>query len=218
MRRTSAAVVFGCASVLLSYPDEGFADDLAGVRRAFERLPQGSVRARLDELTTWLAAMAPMEAAAAYVDTFDLRRGTSLYVTYYRHGDTRERGMALAALVDVYRAAGFRVGSGELPDFLPALLELAAVGDAGAAVLGEHRMAIDALHHALDEADSRYAAVVSAVGDALPGLSRTDRAALRHYRAQGPPSERVGLEPFAPPEVIAQGVTSQGVTMGATRR
>ena len=73
-----------------------------------------------------------MEAAAAYVDTFDLRRRRSLHLTYYRHGDTRERGMALTALVDAYRVAGFRVAPGELPDFLPALLELAAVTPAGA--------------------------------------------------------------------------------------
>ena len=213
MRRSSSAVVFGCASVLLSYPDEHFSDELASVSRALEGLPHSVPRNRLAGVTSCLADMAPMDAAASYVDTFDLRRGTSLYLTYYRHGDTRERGMALSALADAYRAAGFDVGAGELPDFLPALLELAAVDQAGAAVLGEHRMALDALFHALDRAGSPYAAVVSAVGDVLPGPSRTDRAALRRYRAQGPPSERVGLEPFAPPGVIAQ-----GITMGATRR
>ncbi|MGH9170570.1 MAG: nitrate reductase molybdenum cofactor assembly chaperone [Acidimicrobiales bacterium] len=213
MRRATAAAVFGCASVLLSYPDDGFAGDLAGVRRALDRLPQSSPLLLLHDAATWLEKMAPMEAATCYVDTFDLRRGTSLYLTYYRHGDTRERGMALSALAEVYRDAGFAVTTGELPDFLPALLELAALQPAGATVLGEHRLALDALRQALDEADSPYAGVVSAVGDALPGPSRADRSALRHYRENGPPSERVGLEPFAPPEVIAQ-----GLTLGPTRR
>ncbi|MGH9083373.1 MAG: nitrate reductase molybdenum cofactor assembly chaperone, partial [Acidimicrobiales bacterium] len=124
--------------------------------------------------------------------------------TYYRHGDTRERGMALTALVDAFRSAGYRVVPGELPDFLPALLELAAVDPAGASVLGEHRMALDALRLALVKIPSPYAGVVDAVGDALGGLSRGDRVALRRYRAQGPPSEQVGLEPFAPPEVLGQ--------------
>lgn len=121
--------------------------------------------------------------------------------------------MALTALVDAYRTAGCAVASGELPDFLPALLELAAVEAAGATILGEHRVALDALHDALDQAGSPYATVVSAICDALPAASRADRDALRRYRSQGPPSEQVGLEPFAPPEVIAQ-----GVTIGATRR
>ena len=78
-----------------------------------------------------------MEAAACYVDTFDLHRRRTLHLTYYRHGDTRERGMALTALVDAYRAARVRLVPGELPDFLPALLELAAMVPAGAAVLAE---------------------------------------------------------------------------------
>lgn len=213
MRPAATALVFGCASVLLSYPDDTFADDLAAVDGALPRLPKGPARDRLARTVTWLAAMSPVEAAACYVDTFDLRRRRTLHVTYYRHGDTRERGMALTALVDAYRAAGLRVAAGELPDFLPALLELAAVTPSGTAVLGEHRAALDALRTDLEQAKSPYADVVAAVTEALGGSSRADRAALARYRAQGPPSERVGLEPFAPPEVIAQ-----GVTIGATRR
>lgn len=213
MRRAAAAAVFGCASVLLSYPDAGFADDLVAVDAALARLPKIRARAQLERARGWLAAMSELEAAAGYVETFDLRRRRTLHLTYYRHGDTRERGMALTALVDAYRATGLRVAPGELPDFLPALLELAAISPAGAAVLGEHRAALEGLRADLDKTKSPYAEVVAAAMDALGGLSRTDRAALARYRAQGPPSERVGLEPFAPPEVIAQ-----GVTIGATRR
>jgi nitrate reductase delta subunit len=121
--------------------------------------------------------------------------------------------MALTALVDAYRNVGLCVAPGELPDFLPALLELAAVNSGGAAVLSDHRAALEALRSDLELAESPYAEVVSAVVDALGGLSRDDRSALARYRAQGPPSEQVGLEPFAPPAVIAQ-----GVTIGATRR
>lgn len=213
MRRPSAARVFGCASVLLSYPDEHNASDLAAVGAALGTMPSGPARSALGAAVDWLAQMSALEAAATYVDTFDLRRGVCLHLTYYRHGDTRERGMALTALVDAFRGAGFGIIPGELPDYLPALLELAAAHPAGATVLAEHRMALDALHLALDKADSRYAGVVAAVRDALPGPTRQDRQALRRYRAEGPPSEKVGLEPFAPPEVLGQ-----GVTMGATRR
>jgi nitrate reductase delta subunit len=213
MRRQAAARVFGCASVLLSYPDERFAEDLAAVNDALGRLPDGPLRAALHATANWLAQMSPLEAAATYVDTFDLRRGVCLYLTYYRHGDTRERGMALTALVDAFRGAGFGVVPGELPDYLPALLELAATHPAGGSVLAEHRMALDALHLALVKADSPYGAVVAAVRDGLPGPTRKDRQALRRYRAEGPPSEKVGLEPFAPPETLGQ-----NVTIGETRR
>lgn len=208
MKRSDAATAFGCASVLLSYPDEGsFRDDVAAVGRALSRLPAGRARAGLGTTASRLETMTPLEAAAAYVDTFDLRRGTTLHLSYYRHGETRERGMALAALADAYRAAGFRLAAGELPDHLPALLELAAVRPAGASLLCEHRMALDALRLALEGAGSLYAPAVGAVVAALPGPAGKDRAALRRYLEQGPPSERVGLEPFAPPEVLGVRVT-----------
>lgn len=205
MRRSVAATVFGCASVLLSYPEPDFFDDLTSVSAALRRLPAGSTRAKLGRTREWLAGQTPLQAAACYVETFDLRRRRSLHLTWYRHGDTRERGMALAALAEVYRDAGVRLVPGELPDFLPALLELAALDPAGAAVLGEHRPALDALTEELAKHHSPYAEATGAVTDALGGASRADRAALRRYRTQGPPSERVGLEPFAPPEMLGQG-------------
>ena len=208
-----AATVFGCASVLLSYPDRDFASDLAAVQEALERLPGTPARSKLRAVVEWLTPMPVVEAAKTYVDVFDLSRGVCLYLTYYRHGDTRERGMALTALVDAFRGAGFEVVPGELPDYLPALLELAATSTTGATVLGEHRMALDALHAALVKKDSPYADVLAAVRSVLPGPSRKDRQALRRYRAEGPPSEKVGLEPFAPPETLGQ-----AVTIGATRR
>jgi nitrate reductase delta subunit len=207
MRWGTAKLVYGCASVLLSYPEDDFAEDLAAVATVAGGIPQGRVRSRIEATRAWLAAMTTMEAASCYVDTFDLHRRRTLHLTYYRHGDTRERGMALTALVEAYREAGVCVVPGELPDFLPAMLELAAIAPAGAAVLAEHRAALEALRADLMEAKSPYAGVVEAAAAALGAASPADRQALRRYRAQGPPSERVGLEPFAPPEVIRLGVT-----------
>lgn len=206
MKRQHQASVFGCAAVLLSYPDDSFTADLAAVTRAVGDLLPGRAHTGLAATAEWLSSMTIMQAAATYVDTFDLKRGTSLYLSFYRHGDTRERGLALAALGDTYRAAGYRLAPGELPDFLPALLELAACDRASAAVLTEQRMGLDALATALDETGSPYRSAVTAVIDALPAPSRADREALERYRAQGPPSEQVGLEPFAPPEVLGDKV------------
>jgi nitrate reductase delta subunit len=59
----------------------------------------------------------------------------------------------------------------------------------------------------LGERGSGYAPVVAAVIDALPRAGRADRRSLERYRSQGPPSEQVGLEPFAPPEVLGTEVT-----------
>lgn len=205
MKRSTSQLVFGCAAVLLSYPGNDVDSDLAAVADGLRRLPPIQPRARMEKVQRWLASMAPTAAAACYVDTFDLRRRRSLHLTYFRHGDTRERGMALSAVADVYRGAGFAVAPGELPDFLPAVLELAAVSPAGTSLLREHRPAIDALHDDLASDGSPYADAVAAVTDALGPATRVDRVALRTYRRQGPPSERVGLEPFAPPETFTDG-------------
>ncbi len=206
MRRDHAATVFGCAAVLLSYPDEGsFTEDLVAVGNALRRLPPGGARRGLDRCATRLSELGSREAAASYVEAFDLRRKRSLYLSYYRYGDTRQRGMALAALAGAYRAAGFTLAPGELPDFLPALLELAASHPSGQALLAEHRPALGALQDALEETGSHYAGAVAAVGDALGPLDRAGRATLARYRELGPPSERVGLEPFVPPEVLGAG-------------
>jgi nitrate reductase delta subunit len=195
--------VFGCASVLLSYPDyETFDADLAAVAGALYRLRDSPARSHLQACCGWLGGMNALETAASYVETFDLRRRRSLYMTYYRFGDTRERGMALSALVAAFRDAGFALAPGELPDFLPALLELAASHPDGAALLFEYRPAIEALRMELDDAGSNYARAVAAIAEALGPLGRAGRAVVSRYHNQGPPSERVGLEPFVPPDVL----------------
>jgi nitrate reductase delta subunit len=200
VKRSHSRVVFGCASVLLSYPDQAsFGDDMAAVAKAVAGLPGGAARTGLQRCAAWLAGMTVLQASATYVDAFDLRRRRSLHLTYYRYGDTRERGVALAALAGAYKTAGFTLGPGELPDFLPALLELAATSPAGQALLSEHRPALSALRAELEEAGSNYAGAVAAVGEALGPLDRAGRAVLARYREMGPPSERVGLEQLAPP-------------------
>ena len=65
MRWPVAKLVFGCSSVLLSYPEDGFADDLAAVADVLGRLPKGHVRARMEEARVWLAGMSTMRTGRA---------------------------------------------------------------------------------------------------------------------------------------------------------
>ncbi len=203
MKRAHASWVFSCASVLLSYPDEAsFEADLAAVAGTLGRLPTGAARSGLEHCRQWLAGMSPLEAAATYVETFDLRRQRSLYLTYYRYGDTRDRGAVLAELAQSYRAAGFPLAPGELPDFLPALLELAAAHPRGQALLVEHKDALGSLRAELEGAGSPYAPAVASVALALGPVGRPGKAAAR-WREDGPPSERVGLGQAVPPTLVA---------------
>jgi nitrate reductase delta subunit len=142
-----------------------------------------------------------------YVETFDFTRRNSLYLTYHVHGDRRQRGVALLRLKQRYAAAGLELLDGELPDYLPVMLEFAALGpdDIGLAALAERRDAIELIRASLHEAGSPYALLLDAVAGLLPGLTGTQAARVRRLAAEGPPSEEVGLEPFAPPEVMPMG-------------
>ncbi|MYR61566.1 nitrate reductase molybdenum cofactor assembly chaperone, partial [Streptomyces sp. SID625] len=117
-------------------------------------------RARLAAVAAHLRALAPTEAAARYVATFDHTRSRSLHLTYYRHGDTRARGMALLALKHAYRRAGQDPPEGELPDFLPLMLEFAALAPGpGHRVLLQCQAGLELLRGALAERGDPYAPV-----------------------------------------------------------
>jgi nitrate reductase molybdenum cofactor assembly chaperone NarJ/NarW len=190
------AVAARAASLLLRYPDPVVLAALPTVRAALPGLP-GSVARPLATVAEHLAGGDPRELAAAYVDTFDFRRRCCLYLTYYTHGDTRARGQALADVAAVYRIAGFTLDGGELPDHLPAVLELAATaGEPGWRLLHAHRVGLDLLDAALERDSSVYRHAVEAVRALLPPPRPGDDDAARRLAATGPPAEMVGLDPF----------------------
>jgi nitrate reductase delta subunit len=176
-------------------------DEITG---AVEALPRSAQREALQRFDAYLDAHSARELEQRYVETFDLRRRAGLYATYYVHGDTRKRGMALLRLKRLYAAAGLELASGELPDYLPLMLEFAALAPdgAGETLLREHRPALELLRASLRDADSPYADLLDALCAGLPRLSALEREHVRRLGEEGPPSEQVGLQPFAPPEVM----------------
>ncbi|MBO3739312.1 nitrate reductase molybdenum cofactor assembly chaperone [Actinoplanes flavus] len=182
--------IFQLASLLLTYPDEELlaaGDELRAAAAGVDGLAN---------FVDWLLATSPIEVQRHYVQTFDLRRRSGLYLTYYLHGDTRKRGMALLMLKQRYRAHGLRLADGELPDLLPIVLEFAATagpGD-GEAPLRQHRQGIELLRAALHETRTPYASILDVVCELLPQLTDADREALTALAFDGPPVETVGLD------------------------
>ncbi|MGA5757161.1 nitrate reductase molybdenum cofactor assembly chaperone [Nonomuraea bangladeshensis] len=188
-------------SLLLQYPDPALLaarDELAEAVRA---LPESPARASLTAFVAWFGDQPPMELARHYVQTFDLRRRSSLYLTYYLHGDTRRRGMALLTLKQRYRVAGLTPPEGELPDFLPVVCEFAALAGpaTGEAPLRQHRKGLELIRTALHEGGSPYALVLDALCGELPELSAAEQSAVADLALVGPPAEEVGLAPYGPP-------------------
>jgi nitrate reductase molybdenum cofactor assembly chaperone NarJ/NarW len=189
------------ASVLLQYPTMALFDGAGQLEEAVKGMPRAT-RGPFGIFLGWLSRTPPDTVARHYVETFDLRRRCALYLTYYRYGDTRKRGMAMLAFKAAYRAAGLEPSDGELPDYLPLVLDFAALHPRGEKLLGSHRADLELLQRALRDAGSPYADVIAAVSAQLPGLGRRDQVLVRRFWESGPPAEEVGLEPFAPPEYL----------------
>ena len=206
-------VVHLVASRCLDYPSEELMATLPMLADALAEQGGSPGAAELLPLVEHLGSQ-PLEALQrAYVDTFDLSRKHALYLSYWTDGDTRRRGEVLGRFKAAYRRSGFLVDThGELPDYLPMVLEFAACADAdaGAALLQEYRASLELLRIALQEKQSPYAAAAVAVCATLPGDSPADRAAvMAMVGMSGPqPSESVGLEPYDPRLLPLQPISS----------
>ena len=127
-------------------------------------------RAAVGALIDAIGRGALLDAQEKYVALFDLGRGCSLHLFEHVYGDSRERGQAMVALADRYRAAGLAVSANELPDYLPLVLEYISVAPPAEAkgLLAEIAHVIEALGGRLAKRNSPYAAVMAALG-ALAG-------------------------------------------------
>ncbi|MFH8769658.1 MULTISPECIES: nitrate reductase molybdenum cofactor assembly chaperone [unclassified Streptomyces] len=192
------ALLLRLCSLLLQYPDSELVAARPVLKDDVAALPASPAAGHLAAFTTWMAGQEPDGLERHYVEMFDLRRRSSLHLTYYLHGDTRRRGMALLTLNQRYRAMGWDIEGGELPDHLPVVLEFAALAGprGGEAPLRQHRRGLELLHRALVDADSPYRHVLAALLTLLPPPTEADRAAVARLVAEGPPSEEVGLDPY----------------------
>ena len=198
-------MVWRIAALLLDYPAPRILDMLDELRAGAGSLstPAGPA---LVSFVDHLRQTPPIELAAYYVETFDLRRRNCLHLSYYAYGDTRKRGMALLRFKHAYRVAGVTLGEHELPDHLAVVLEFAATVDpvAGRRLLAEYRPVVELLRLSLQDCGSPYAAVLDAVCTTLPALNVADRRRVAELAAQGPPEEEVGLEAFAMDPKLAE--------------
>jgi nitrate reductase delta subunit len=191
-------LVWRIAALLLDYPTQQTLDMLDELHAAAGPLPAPAGPA-LVSFVDHARRTPPIELAAYYVETFDLRRRNCLHLSYYAFGDTRKRGMALLRFKHAYRAAGVELGDHELPDHLTVVLEFAATVDpvVGRRLLLEYRPVVELLRLSLQDSGSPYRSVLDAVCATLPELNVADRRRVAELAAQGPPEEEVGLEPFA---------------------
>ena len=154
-------------AALLGYPDAQLRSHLPEMSELLrdEQAVAPSRRAELDRLMDSLGRAEPLEAESAYVELFDRGRSTSLHLFEHVHGDSRDRGPALIDLGQTYETAGLVLAEGELPDYLPAVLEFVSTQPPreARAFLAEMSHIFNAIFGALQQRDSAYASVLGAL-------------------------------------------------------
>jgi nitrate reductase molybdenum cofactor assembly chaperone NarJ/NarW len=186
------------ASLLVDYPDEDQRLDL--VEAVLPGLPD-PLREPLERFVARRRTTPLVQLQAEYVETFDTRRRCALFLTYFLHGDTRKRGMALLRFKQTYLAAGLELEDRELPDHLAVLLEFGATADLDAArrLLLDHRAGLELLRLSLTDLGSPWADVVVPVCATLPPLDGEGMELVRRIAEEGPPDEEVGMTPYGTP-------------------
>lgn len=156
--------VYAILARLLDYPSDDLGEHLpdAGVRLASDPSLSEADRAALLTALSHLALRGVPGLQQEYVQTFDITPENSLHLTHHTFGESRERGPALVALGEEYKAAGLVPLDGELPDYLPLMLEYAALlegkdPDAARRFLAEARPIVDMIATRLECEKNLYA-------------------------------------------------------------
>ena len=152
---------------LLSYPGAELRSHLPEMRDALHTEHAITVErlAELDVLMDALSSTDPLDTEAAYVQLFDRGRATSLHLFEHVHGDSRDRGPAMIDLAQTYDQAGLYLVPGELPDYLPVVLEFVSTQPPreARAFLSEMTHIFNALFSALQQRRSAYASLMGAL-------------------------------------------------------
>ncbi|HEX7057171.1 MAG TPA: nitrate reductase molybdenum cofactor assembly chaperone [Bacilli bacterium] len=158
--------LFYAESFLLRYPDAAWRGQASEVIAALQGMKTAELAQTLAAAAEQLlASRAADDLEKLYVETFDFGKQTNLYLTYAEFGETKERGAALLGLQQQYEEAGFVLKGGELPDYLPVMLEFAAMADAEACarVFAPLLPALREILRGLAAGNSPYCAIFRAI-------------------------------------------------------
>jgi nitrate reductase delta subunit len=152
---------------LLDYPNAELMENLDAVMQVVMSDPEVSADERkvVEELVTWMRSLDLTRVQQTYVDTFDMTPEHDLHLTHHLFGESRERGPAMVEISEHYKAAGLDVSNGELPDFLPLILEYVSTLDELQArfFLNDAAKVITVLAENLEKVDSQYGSLIRVI-------------------------------------------------------
>lgn len=121
--------LLGLAAYLLSYPNEQWLAAFPEAKEQIASLEMEATRTVLTDVVAYIEGELPKAYEDEYVRVFDFSQNTNLYLASYDCSAAGEQAEKLLKFKELYERNGFDVAS-ELPDYVPALLELCATVDA----------------------------------------------------------------------------------------
>ena len=146
---------------LLDYPTGELVQNLPAIMATLKQDPLVTApeREELMQLISWIQLHDLTGLQADYVQTFDMTPEHDLHLTHHLFGDDQGRGPALIDLSEHFKGSGLQLKKGEIPDFLPAILEyVSTLDDMQARIfLGDASKVLKVLAENLEKAGSPYA-------------------------------------------------------------
>ncbi len=160
-------LVIKIASHFLQYPDKTWVDSVESLRNTIAEIRSDPARGVFAGFLLHLQNRQLLSWQEEYSRIFDLNPSTCLNLTYHKYGDQKERGPALAQLHQLYHSAGYETATGELPDYLPLVLEFLSIcpEEDYAWVLREYQSQVEILAAKVKENGTPYADLLSVIAD-----------------------------------------------------
>lgn len=114
-------------SMLLNYPDDELLNHLDEIASIADRSPSTEIGSAIQAFVSELNTHRLVHIQERYTAAFDIDPSTTMNMTYHTFGDNEKRAAALAHLQHNYVQAGWQRVTGELPDYLPLMLEFLSI-------------------------------------------------------------------------------------------
>lgn len=162
---------------LLDYPTEELTQHLAEISSLVQQSTEinSAQKEKIISVIRTIESMPLLKLQGLYVDTFDMNGKHSLHITHHLYGEEGERGLAMADLVQHYQKYGWEISNGELPDYLPLILEfLSTIAvEESTAFLNQAANAIDILLQNLQQSEVFYSPLIEVI------LEQTNRIPVK---------------------------------------
>jgi nitrate reductase delta subunit len=116
-------IQFKALSVLLHYPGEDYFRQISEVESILSDMPPDEFKNSISEFITHIRTQSLIHLQETYTAAFDISTDTSMNLTYHIWGDNEKRAGLLTRIQQVYQDFDYERITGELPDYLPLMLE-----------------------------------------------------------------------------------------------